>query len=129
MWMFEMFVGVIHSQWLQWTIIAAVNVASILNYLDIIPFLYSFYPMDAFEFVLRILFSDLIAFSERKGRNVPIVWWSLAFLFLPVTLFYLFFIPFDQNRQAQTQRILDAVFAATCLLYLAVPALRCLLYR
>jgi hypothetical protein len=111
------------SCWWQWVAIAAVNIAALLNYLEIMPFLYSVYPMDAFELILRCLFSDIIAFSERKGRNVPVIWWPLAFLFLPVTLFYLYFFPFDKDRQEGTQRKLDAGFAVVCVMYSAIPFL------
>jgi hypothetical protein len=104
-------------------VIAAVNAAALLNYTEVFPFLRLICSMDAFEFILRCLFSDLIAFSERKGRNVPLVWWLLAFLFPPVTLFYLCFFPFDKDGQERTRYKLDAGFAAACVLYMAIPAL------
>jgi hypothetical protein len=119
----RLFPDFIYKSFWQWAVIVAVNAAAVLNYTEAAPFLYSIYPMDAFEFILKCLFSDLIAFSERKGRNVPIVWWLLAFLFPPVTLFYLFFFPFDKEGQEGTRRKLDAGFAVACALSAAIPVL------
>jgi hypothetical protein len=102
--------------WLQWGTIAVINIIALLNYLEITPFLYTISLMEVFEFLLRNVFSDVIAFSVRKNRKFPFIWWLFAFFFPLVTLFYIYFLPFDEKRQEIAQRKLDAGFVVVCVI-------------
>jgi hypothetical protein len=117
-----------HSGW-QWVIIGIVNACAILNYLEKVPSLYLIYPIGGFELAIRCFFSDIIAYSEVTGRNVPVVWWIIAFLFPFPALLYLYLFPFDKERDTTIQQRLDIAFAVSCALYWTIPALIRLLER
>jgi hypothetical protein len=107
----------------QILLIVSINIVGLLYYLDMIPFIYSLYRVSAFEIIIRCLFSDLIAYSERNNRNYPFIWWIVAFLFPPVTLFYIYFFPFKPERNKDAQYRNDICFAVACLSYRLIPAL------
>ena len=83
--------------------IVAINSIAALNYFDLTQFLYLAYPITGFELLLRCLFSDVIAYSQRKYNKYPMIWWLLAFLFSPFVLAYLYCIPLV--RDVSSERI------------------------
>lgn len=105
-----------HCIW-QWAVISIANICALLNYLEKIPSLYLIYPIGGFELAVRCLFSALIAYSETTGRNVPIVWWIIAFLFPFPAVLYLYFFPFDKERDITIQKRFDIAFLVSCALY------------
>lgn len=100
----------------QWLTLGVVNVVAFLNLFEIIPSIYPYYPIGGFDFAMRCLFSDLVAHSERKHRNQPIVWWLISYFFPAATLLYLFFFPYDDETPKRWQLLLDAGFGAACIL-------------
>jgi hypothetical protein len=118
---FRYWLCVEHCAW-QWAVIGIINVGVFLNYFEKISSLYLIYPIGGFELVMRCLFSDLIAYSEITGRNVPVVWWIIAFLFPFPVVIYLYFFPFDKERDVATQERFDIAFAVSCALYWIIPA-------
>jgi hypothetical protein len=102
---------------MQWAVIAVVNLVAFSFYLEIIFFPYRFFNLGGFEFVTRSLFSDLIAETQRKKRNFPLMWWFVAFLFPLPMLINLYFFPFEEERPQRLQRKYDICFAVSCAVY------------
>lgn len=108
------------SSW-QWPFIAAATAAAVLNYMEVL----SVYPLCAvggMELLSRVLFSDLAAYSQRKLRDVPLLWWLSAYFFPPVTLIYLYFFPVDESLPRVSRMKRDAAYAAACASYAALRA-------
>jgi hypothetical protein len=82
---------------IQWPLIGLLNAAAVLNYIEAIPPVYNIIVVGGFELLMRFLFSDLIAFSQRKKRNRPLAWWGISLLFPLLTLVYLFCFQLDNS--------------------------------
>jgi hypothetical protein len=105
-----------HNVW-QWLVIFAVTVPAVLNYLEIIT-IYHLYAVGGLEFLSRVLFADLIAYSQNEKRDVPLVWWILAYFSPPATFLYLYFFSVDKSMRKRVRLKYDAGFAVVCVLYL-----------
>ncbi len=105
-----------YPRW-QWAVIAIANVVAVMFYFEIVLFPYRLLHMGGFELILCVLFSDLIAETQRTKRNFPLTWWLVAFVFSVPTLVYQYFFPFEKDRSQKLQQKHDACFAVACLLY------------
>lgn len=101
---------------MQWAFIGVINTVALLNVLDVIPSLYPAYQIGGFDLMMRCLFSDIIADFQRKKRHYPIRWWVIAYFFPVTTLLYCVFVPYDGETPKHPQFLMDAGFAAACLL-------------
>jgi|GEM_PF-5595077 len=115
--------AVFDSKAWQWGVVGGLNVFALLYCFEVIPSIYPIYPINGFELAARCLYSALIAFSQRKNRNYPIIWWEVAYLFPNTTLVYLLLIPHDEERSFIGHLRLDFGFAVVCLLVWLVPKL------
>jgi dolichol kinase len=110
---------------IQWPLIGLLNAVAVLNYIEAIPPVYNIIIVGGFELLMRFLFSDLIAFSQRKKRNHPLAWWGISIFSPLLTLVYLFFFQLDDTMPANkdTQHKYDFCFISICLISWAVQIL------